>query len=166
MFLPRTCSGLAERGVIRQARDALGSNQDISRLEVAVNDQVLMGIVDGSADVLEESEALGGAELVRVAVGVDRLPLNVLHDEVGERIFGGAAIQQAGDIGMVQAGQDLALTATILDDVFSVLAALDELDGHFFLKGPIGTGGQVHGTHTSLADFSNDLIRTDVLAGV
>ncbi len=66
---------------------------------------------------------------------------------------------------MVQAGQDLALTTETPDDVFRVLAALDKLDGYFFLKGLIGAGGEVNGTHASLADLLNDSIRTDVQAG-
>src|SRR5229473_118742 len=65
---------------------------------------------------------------------------------------------------MIQASQNLALTAKTPDDIVGVLATLDELDGHFFLKGLIGTSGQVDGPHAALADYLSDPIGTDVLA--
>ena len=93
---PRTCSGLAYSGVIscrpapsarasgRRARveqlgdaeveqlgRAVGGHQDVGRLEVAVDDQVLVRVLDGRADVTEQLEARRGVEPVRVAV-VDR----------------------------------------------------------------------------------------------
>src|ERR1700675_2422309 len=65
---------------------------------------------------------------------------------------------------MVQAGEDLPLSAETTDDVVGVLATLDEFNGHFLLKGLVGACAQVDGSHATLAELSNDLIRTDILA--
>ena len=37
--------------------------------------------------------------------------LDVLHDEVGAAVVGGAAVEEPGDVGVVEAGEDLPLVA-------------------------------------------------------
>ncbi len=78
---------------IEQSGNAFGGNEDVSGLDVAVNDKVLVGIVDGGTDALKELEAAMNAEFVGIAIVVDGLALNILHHEIGKSLFGGAAIE-------------------------------------------------------------------------
>ena len=120
-----------------------GGHQDVAGLEVAVDDQVLVGEVDGRADLPEELQALAHRQLPVVAVLVDRPPLDVLHDEVGAAVLGGAAVEQLGDVRMVEVGEDLALGAEAADDLVGVHAAPDELDRDPLLELLVGPLRQV-----------------------
>ena len=70
---------------------------------------------DRGADDAKELEALAHRQVATVAVAVERLALDVLHDEVGQPVVGGAAVEQPGDVGMLEAGQDLPLAAKVTD---------------------------------------------------
>ena len=71
-----------------------GGNQDISRLDVAMNNEVLMRIVHGCADLQKQLQALANREVVLVAVLGNRLTFNQLHHKVRHSCFAGAAIEK------------------------------------------------------------------------
>ena len=50
------------------------------------------------------------------AVPVDRLALDELHREIGLAVVGDAAVVERRDVGVVEAGQDLALVAEAAQD--------------------------------------------------
>ena len=102
---PRTCSGAANSGVIagswvsvraapsaareqlrdaevEQLRAAVGRHEDVRRLEIAVDDEVLVGVAHRVADLRHELEPAGDRELVLVAVAGERHALDQLHGEV------------------------------------------------------------------------------------
>ena len=128
-----------------------------------MDDQVLVGEVDGRADLPEELEPLVGRQLPLVAILVDRLPLDILHDEVGTAILGGAAVEQLGDVRMVQVSEDLALGAEAADDLVRVHAAPDELEGHPLLELLVRPLRQVDRAHAPPAELAHHPVGADAL---
>ena len=83
--------------------------QDVFRFQVPVNDQILMRVLNGIANLLEQFKPLVEGKMVSVAIFRDRFALHIFHHQIGNAIFAHPAFYEAGDIGMMQAGQDLLL---------------------------------------------------------
>jgi len=71
--------------------------------------EFLMRVLNSSAHRAKEMETLSHRQLVLVAIFVQRLARNVLHDKVGLAFLCATTINQARDVGMIEVGQDLPL---------------------------------------------------------
>ena len=96
---------------VEQARHAVGVDQDVRGLDVAVDHQVLMGVLHRGADLAEEVDPGVESQAVLGRSTVEGHALDVLHDQVGPAVVGGAAVEEARDAGVVEGGQDLPLGA-------------------------------------------------------
>ena len=123
--------------------------------------QVLVGYLNRFADDAKELEALPDAELVPVTVVVDRLTVDVFHHQVRQAFFGGATVQQSGDVRMLDTGQNLTLTAKPLQHLLRCHAATDDLDRYLFLE-LIVANRLVDGADAALTDEVQDLVRTEL----
>ncbi len=99
-----------------------------------------------------------------IAIAIDGLALDELHHEIRQSLRGGAAVEQSGDIGMLEARQDLALIAEALHHKGRILTDSDQLDRDLLLIRIIGSDRTVDIAHASRADLLDELVRTDVLA--
>ena len=70
-----------------------------------------MRVLDRIADLAEEAEAVLDGKPVLVAPFGDRDARDVFQNDVWRSLLGGAAIEQTGDIRMLQFRQDLPLAA-------------------------------------------------------
>ena len=61
-----------------------------------MNNEPLMRIMHGCADLQKQTQALANREVVLVAVLGDRLTFNQLHHEVRHALVAGAAIEKLG----------------------------------------------------------------------
>ena len=93
-----------------------GGDQDVGRLDVAVDHQALVGIRERGAHLLHQSDAGADAGRVRLAPRVDRLAVDQLHDQVGHAVVCAAGIEQLGDARMIEAGEHAPLEAEAFDD--------------------------------------------------
>ena len=66
-----------------------------------------------------------------------------LHREVRQTLECRSAVEQAGDIGVFQAGENLTLVPEAADDGLRVHAALQDLDRHPLLVGVVAADGEV-----------------------
>ena len=57
---------------VEQLGDAVGRDQDVRGLDVAVDDQALMGVMDGVAHLAEHRQPLADRQLTFPTVHVDR----------------------------------------------------------------------------------------------
>ena len=121
--------------------------------------QVLVRISNSRAHALKQLQFFVDCQAALIAVHVYRHALDKLHDEIGRAVVGRPAIDQAGDVGMIEHGQDLALTAKSLKDVIGIQSAADDFDGDELMKRVVRAGGQVYGSHSTAADLSNDIRR-------
>ena len=81
-----------------------------------MHNQVLVSISHCVANAAEEFEPLGNVQLLLVRPPVNRLPLP-----------GAAAIDQAGDVRLIERGQNLALAAEPLEDFRAAAAGRTSL---------------------------------------
>lgn len=77
--------------------------------------------------------------------------VDVLHDEVGY-VFGGcSAIEEAGDVGVLEAGEDLAFAPEAFEDELGIEAWFYEFDGDLGFVLFVGSGGEIDGAHAAAA---------------
>jgi hypothetical protein len=137
---------------VEQARHAVGGDQDVRRLDVAMHHQVLMRVLHRGTDLAEEVDPGIDSETMAVAVLVDGLPADVLHDEVGPPVVGVAAVQESRDPGVVERGQDLAFGAEPCREVGAVRSVGQDLEGDLLLVDVVGAHRDVHRAHAALAE--------------
>ena len=97
---------------------------------------------------------------MRVAVVDDRLPFDVLHGEVRPAVRRAAAVEQAGDVRMLEAGENLPLVPEAADDAVGVHAALEDLDRHALLERIVVADAKIDGAHAAMTDLANEAVRT------
>ena len=66
---------------------AVGADEDVGRLEVAVDDAVVVGVLHGHRDRADELEDLPLVEAVLADVLVERLAVDELHGEVADAVM-------------------------------------------------------------------------------
>ena len=110
-----------------------------------------MGVLHGLADGDEQFEPGPDRQPVAVAVVGDRLAFDQLHHEERLAGLGGAAVVNAGDVGVVHQGQCLPLGVEPGQDHARVHADLDQLERHLAVD-RLGLLGPVDGAHAPLAE--------------
>ena len=139
-------------------------DHDVGRLDVAVDDPLLVGVLDRLADRHEQLQPLARRQVVVVTVLGDRHAVDQLHDEVGPARFRGPGVEDAGDVDMVHHRQGLALGLEAGDDLAAVHAGLDHLERDLALDG-LGLLGHADGAHAAFADLLEQLVGADHGAG-
>ena len=74
----------------------LHRHQDVGGLQIAMDDPLLVGVLDALADLDDEVEAILGGEAVAVAVGRDGIALHELHGEEGTTLRRLSGIEHLG----------------------------------------------------------------------
>ena len=138
-------------------------DQHVLRLDVAVDDSLLMGVLHRLAHGNEELQAFFQRELVPVAVVGDRLAVDQFHDKVGPARFRAAGVEDLGDVRMVHHRQGLPLGLEAGQNLPRVHARLDDLQRHppadrLFLVGKIDS------SKTAFAQHAEQFVRADCRA--
>ena len=74
-------------------------------------------------------------------------------------VAGSAAIQQPGDVGMLQISQNLSFSTQPGIHIHRHQTAPHQLDGHTLFKLMVDAFGEIHLTHAARADHVQQLIR-------
>ncbi len=164
-------NGRALDVVLEQLRDAeveelhgaVGRDEDVRRLDVAVHDQRAMRGFNRAANGQEEREPRAQVERARVRVARDRLAVHVFHDEVRHAGVGEAAVDQPRDIRMVEAREHaaLALEEALLD--LRVEPAPEQLDRDVLAEVAALARTEKHGRHAALAEQAHEPEHADAL---
>src|SRR5690606_37253350 len=88
---------------------AVRSDQDVCRLQISMNDQILVRIPNGIANLREKLKALPKVQVRAVAIAIDGFAFDVLHDEVRLAVFHLTGMQYACKVRVVQVCQHLTL---------------------------------------------------------
>src|SRR3989304_1647566 len=123
--------------------------------------QVLVGDLNRGANLAKELQPFRYRQLLLVAVLVDRLSLDVLHDQERPAVLGRAAGVELGDVWMVDRGQDLPLVAEPADEVSARRGAPEELDGHGSPELVVLPLGQIDRPPPPMGNLPNQPIGTD-----
>ncbi len=103
-------------------------------------------------------------EAARVAVPVDRLPVDVLEDDVRLARGRHAGVDQARDVRVGEPREDRALAAEALLAGAADEARVQELDGDAPLEAPVAAARQPDRAHSALADRLDQGIGADRLS--
>lgn len=106
-----------------------------------------------------------GAGALGTALLVDRHPVEELHHQVGLTLRRGAAIQQARNVRVGQAGQDLAFAREVFQRR-SARQPAQQLDRRSLLEVPVTAARGVHRAHAAFADLALQHPRAQARAGV
>ena len=112
---------------IQQLGRVIRGDEYVAWLDVAVDHQVLMRVLHGRTHFHEQLQTGCRVERVALAVLDNRQAFDVLHREVRQTVGRGASVEQAGDIRMIQAGENLTFVAEPLDDRVGVGSPLEDL---------------------------------------
>ena len=121
--------GDAEVNDLRNRHAVVQGDQNVRRLQVAVDDSLLMCMLYGVADLDEQLQSLVGVEVILVAIIRDANAANQFHHEVRTAVLGGAGVEHFGDVWMVHDRQRLALRLEASDNLPGVHPQLDDLQG-------------------------------------
>ena len=146
-------------------------DQDVGGLQIAVDDPLLVGVLDRLADGHEQLQPGPHREPLLVAELGDRNALDQLHHKEGLAGRGGAAVVNAGDVGVIHQGQRLAFGVEAGQHRSRIHADLDQFQGHPPLD-RLGLLGPVDRAHAPFSeDFEqrvsagDDLVRDEPVAG-
>src|SRR5438132_6504450 len=81
----------------------------VTRLEIAVNDRLLMSVLDGPANIGKQLQPAMGAQFFAVTVIGDWNAADQLHDEKGATAFGSAGVEHPSYVWMIHHRQGLLL---------------------------------------------------------
>ena len=143
---------------VEEMGDAVFADEDVVGLEVAMDDEVLVGELDGGADGEEEAEFFLEGEVMGSTIFVDADAVDVIHDEEKDAVVADAAVEEAGDVGVVEGGEDLALLAEALEESFGGKGQVDDLDGDLFFVLAVGAVREIDGAHAAAAEERFDFV--------
>ena len=130
--------------------------QDVLGLDVAMDDAALVGELEGGRDFLRQADRVVDRQLLLPGeAGAEGLALDERHDVIQETI-GFARIDQAEDVGVLEAGGglDLGEEAVAADD--GAQFGMEDLDGD--LTGVLEVLGEVDGGHAALAELALEAV--------
>ena len=139
-------------------------HQDVGRLDVAVDDPLLMRVLNGVTDRQEQLQPLAGSKLVSVTEVGNRDAVDELHDEVGAAALGGAGVEDLGNVLVIHQRQSLALGLEASDHLLAVHARLDDFEGYLAPDWVLLLGHE-HQSRAALADLLHELVRAEDRAG-
>src|SRR5262249_31662247 len=149
---------------VEQLRDPIGSNQDVPGLDIAVHNQVLVCVLHRVADLPEQAQTLLHRQFLLLAPDVDWNARDILQHDVWRALFGSAAVEEAGDIGVFQMGQDLALVSESRYSRTANQLELECFDSDLFLELIVSANGQIDGAHSALAQWPHNPVGTHAAA--
>jgi hypothetical protein len=126
-----------------------------------VHDQLAVREFHGVAHLVEESQALVHRDLERRAVLVDRTALHELHYDVGRPVLVDPGIVQAGDVRVLERGEDPLLEEEARPELPREHPGADELDGHAAIEAVVVPLGQIDRPHASPADLPEEPVGAD-----
>ena len=155
--------GDAEVDDLRHGPPVHLGDEDVGRLQVAMDDAFLMGVVDAEADFFEERDALAQRCLVPGAVTGDGHALDELHHKVGPPVWRHARLQHGGDAGIPHGGQGLTLLLEACQHSPAVHAELDHFQRHLATDG-VALLRPPDDAETALAQLFHQAVVTDDVA--
>jgi hypothetical protein len=139
-------------------------HEHVGRFDVAVDDPLLVGVLDGLADRHEQLQPLARRQPAVVAKLRDGDAVDQLHDEIGPAARRGVGVEDAGDVLVVHERQGLPLRLEAGEDLPAVHAGLDDLQGNLAANRMLLLG-HVDDAHAAFADLLEQLVRAEARAG-
>jgi hypothetical protein len=91
---------------IEQFGFAVAVDEDVGRLEIAMDDEPAVRILDRGADLEEQFDARAQGERMRVAPAVEPFAIDVFHGQERHAVGAAAGIDEMRDVRMAERGED------------------------------------------------------------
>ena len=121
-----------------------------------MHDEMAVRIGHGVADHEEERDARLLVQTARGAVVQEVAALDVLHCEVGTPVRRGSPVEKTGDVGVIEAREDLPLRSKAAENEVGVHPQSHELDGGRQTEISVGPHAQIDSPHSPVPDLAND----------
>ena len=142
---------------------AVVRDQDIFGFDVAVDDEPLMRVRDARAHLQQQREPGVETQLTIRTIACDRYAVDILHHEVRKSGRGGATIEEASDVRVIQPREELTL---LLKAFLRVEEGLRQhLERHLLRECAVAPLGQIDGAHPTFAEQANQTVGADMAAG-
>ena len=138
-------------------------DEDIRGFDVAMDDALLVSMLDGVADLDEQLDPVVGGKLVLVAILGDLDAPHQFHDKIRPARLRRAGVKDSGDVGMIHEGEGLTLGLETGDDALGIHAELDDLEGDASADRFVLLSHIDHAT-APFADLLEDLVAADLIA--
>src|ERR1035441_2908796 len=125
--------------------------------------QVLVGELNRTAHLHEESQLVSKRRLLRTHVPIDRDAFDILHDEVEHAVIAHTTVQHSCNVGMLQPGQYLPFLAEPFKENLGCQRQVDKFYRHLLFVLAIGPARQIHSAHTTPSKQRQYLIGTESL---
>ncbi|MDC6171378.1 hypothetical protein PO768_28610, partial [Paucibacter sp. XJ19-41] len=143
---------------VQQLRAALGRHHHIAGLEVAVHDQLRMGMLDRPRHPHQQAHPLGHRQPGLAHMLAERQPRHMLQHQIGAAAAGlglDAGVQQARNARMGQPRQQRTLACEALGQARRRDIVAQQLDRDLGLVEPVGALGQPDLAHAALAQLGH-----------
>lgn len=147
---------------IEQLRRAVARHQHVARLQVRVDDELLVRELHRAAHRGEQREALAQARLLGGPIR-QRHAGNVLHHDVRGAAWVDTAVEQPCDVRVLQAREDSSLGGELRERARGQDARANELDRDGLLEEAVVALAAVDGAHAADADQLGEAIGSDAL---
>ena len=144
---------------------AAGVDQHVRGLDVAVDHQVAVGVGDRAADLQVQAHDGVRIERMLVAPAVDALAVDQRHGQPAGAVVGHARVDQGGDVGVVEAGQDLGLAVEALAPGGAQRAQGQDLDRGLLAGHALLAPGAVDHGHAAAAELAVQGPGAEMVAG-
>jgi len=141
---------------VDQVHAAIGGHQQIAWLDVLVQHAPAVRVLQRLAGLQQQADARGQREALLVGIRVHRRTVHQAHGEPGPAIVLDAAIQQRGDVRVVQLGQVVALAGEGLDQRRRGHLGAHALQRDLFFVLAIGPAGLVNRSHAAGLQHADD----------
>ena len=129
--------GMATPPLAKGGRGGVLSNahQHVPRLDVPVDDPLLVCVLYRMANIHEQIQPLLGGQSLLIAVLGDGYAGHVLHSEVRPALLRGPGVEDLGHVGVVHQRECFPLRVKAGDNLLGVHPQLDDLEGHPAMNG-------------------------------
>ena len=156
--------GHAEVDYLGNRRIVTQRDHHIRRLDVAVDNSLLVGVLNSLANQNKELQTFSSHHIALIAEVRDRNATDQLHNEVRPARLGCSGVEDLSDVGMVHDRQRLAFGLESGDDLLGIHPRLDDLQSHLAANRLLLFGHEDH-AKTAFADLLQEFVAADNGAG-
>ncbi len=141
-------------------RSVVNRHEDVGRFQVPVDDSLLVGVLNPTADLGEQFQSVPRDELVFITEPGDRHAPDQFHDEERAARWSDPRVENPGDVGVVHQGQRFPLGLESGDDLAGVHPGPNDLQGNLppYREGLLG---RVDNPHPALTEPAEECVRAD-----
>jgi hypothetical protein len=150
---------------VEQLHVAAAVHEHVGRFDVAMDDQVRVGVGDRFKHLEKELEAPLHTEALRIAIFIDRPAFDVFENQVGLTRGCNARIDQARNVRIRQTRENLAFAPEALLAAPPDEAGVEEFQGGPALEAAVAPMREPDVAHPALADQRIERVRAEDLPG-